>query len=39
MYVLDRTNCSLIAANAYVKVNWASRIDLEYQRDADYIHV
>jgi alcohol dehydrogenase (cytochrome c) len=32
MYVLDRTNCSLIAANAYVKVNWASRIDLETGR-------
>jgi alcohol dehydrogenase (cytochrome c) len=27
MYVLDRTNCKLIAANAYVKVNWATRID------------
>ena len=32
MYVIDRTNCSLIAANAYVKVNWASRIDLETGR-------
>src|SRR5262245_31903642 len=28
MYVLDRTNCKSIAANAYVKVNWASRIDM-----------
>jgi alcohol dehydrogenase (cytochrome c) len=28
LYVLDRTNCKLIAANPYVKVNWASRIDL-----------
>lgn len=28
LYVLDRTNCKLIAANAYVKVNWATRIDL-----------
>src|SRR5437660_7983212 len=28
MYVLDRRNCTLIAANPYVKVNWASRIDL-----------
>src|SRR5207249_8345784 len=28
MYVLDRTNCKLIAANAYVKVNWATHIDL-----------
>jgi alcohol dehydrogenase (cytochrome c) len=27
MYVLDRTNCTLIAAHAYVKVNWASSID------------
>ena len=27
MYVLDRTNCTLIAAHPYVKVNWASRID------------
>jgi alcohol dehydrogenase (cytochrome c) len=28
MYVLDRTNCKLIAANAYVKINWASGVDL-----------
>jgi alcohol dehydrogenase (cytochrome c) len=28
MYVLDRTNCKLIAANPYVKVNWATNIDL-----------
>ena len=27
MYVLDRTNCKLIAANPVVKVNWASKID------------
>ena len=27
LYVLDRTNCKLIAANPYVKVNWASKID------------
>ncbi len=32
MYVLDRTNCQLIAANPYVKVNWASHIDLESGR-------
>ncbi len=32
LYVLDRTNCSLIAANPLVKVNWASRIDLETGR-------
>lgn len=28
LYVLDRTNCKLIAANPYVKVTWASRIDI-----------
>jgi alcohol dehydrogenase (cytochrome c) len=28
LYVLDRTNCRLIAAHPYVKVNWASHIDL-----------
>jgi alcohol dehydrogenase (cytochrome c) len=28
LYMLDRTNCKLIAANPYVKVNWASRIDM-----------
>jgi alcohol dehydrogenase (cytochrome c) len=28
MYVLDRTNCKLIAANPYVKVNWATKIDM-----------
>jgi len=28
MYVLDRTDCTLIAAHAFVKVNWASHIDL-----------
>jgi alcohol dehydrogenase (cytochrome c) len=28
MYVLDRTNCKLIAAHPYVKVNWATEIDL-----------
>ena len=27
LYVLDRTNCALIAANPVVKVNWASKID------------
>ena len=27
MYVLDRTNCKLIAAHPYVKVNWATHID------------
>jgi len=28
MYTLDRTNCKLIAAHAFVKVNWASHIDM-----------
>jgi alcohol dehydrogenase (cytochrome c) len=28
LYVLDRTNCKLIAAHNYVKVNWASGIDM-----------
>jgi alcohol dehydrogenase (cytochrome c) len=28
LYVLDRTNCKLVAANPAVKVNWASKIDL-----------
>jgi alcohol dehydrogenase (cytochrome c) len=32
LYVLDRTNCELIAANPYVKVNWATHIDLETGR-------
>ena len=28
MYVLDRTNCKLIAGNPFVKVNWATGIDM-----------
>jgi alcohol dehydrogenase (cytochrome c) len=28
LYVLDRTNCKPIAANPFVKVNWATHIDL-----------
>ena len=28
LYVLDRTNCTLIAAHPLVKVNWASHVDL-----------
>ncbi|SVA77316.1 uncharacterized protein METZ01_LOCUS130170 [marine metagenome] len=28
LYVLDRTNCTLIAAHPYVRVNWATHIDL-----------
>ena len=32
LYVLDRTNCTLIAAHPYVKVNWASHVDLKTGR-------
>ena len=32
LYVLDRTNGKLIAANPFVKVNWATHIDLETGR-------
>jgi alcohol dehydrogenase (cytochrome c) len=32
LYVVDRTNCRLIAAHPYVKVNWATHIDLESGR-------
>src|SRR5712691_4183228 len=32
LYVLDRTNCKLIAGNAFTKVNWASSIDTETGR-------
>ncbi|MDB5812405.1 MAG: hypothetical protein JWN94_4527 [Betaproteobacteria bacterium] len=32
MYVIDRTNGKLIAANAYVPVNWASHVDLKTGR-------
>src|SRR6202163_3235716 len=32
MYVLDRTNCQPIAANPFVKVNWATHIDKETGR-------
>jgi alcohol dehydrogenase (cytochrome c) len=28
LYVLDRTNCKLIAAHPYVQVNWATHIDM-----------
>src|SRR5205814_5978643 len=28
MYVLDRTNCKLIAANPFVKVTWATHVDM-----------
>src|SRR5246127_2112563 len=32
LYVLDRTNCKLIAAHPIVKVNWATEIDLKTGR-------
>jgi alcohol dehydrogenase (cytochrome c) len=32
LYVLDRTNCKLIAAHPLVKVNWATEIDLKTGR-------
>jgi alcohol dehydrogenase (cytochrome c) len=32
LYVLDRTNCKLIAAHPFVKVNWATEIDLKTGR-------
>ena len=34
LYLLDRTNCQLIAAHPYVKVNWATHIDLATGRPA-----
>jgi alcohol dehydrogenase (cytochrome c) len=35
LYVLDRTNGKLLAANPYVKVNWAERIDLATGRPVE----
>ncbi len=35
LYVLDRTNGSIIAANPYEKVNWASHIDKETGRPVE----
>jgi len=32
LYVLDRTNCALIAAHPYTTVNWATHIDLKTGR-------
>ena len=32
LYVLDRTDCTLIAAHPYVDVNWATHIDLDTGR-------
>ena len=34
LYVVDRTNCKLIAAHPFVKVNWATEIDLKTGRPA-----
>ncbi len=34
-YVLDRTNGKLLAANPYVKVNWADKIDLATGRPVE----
>ena len=34
LYVLDSTNCKLIAAHPLVKVNWATEIDLKTGRPA-----
>jgi alcohol dehydrogenase (cytochrome c) len=34
LYVIDRTNGGVIAAHPYVKVNWATHIDLETGRPA-----
>jgi quinohemoprotein ethanol dehydrogenase len=35
-YVLDRTNGELISAEPYVKVNWASHVDLATGRPVEY---
>jgi alcohol dehydrogenase (cytochrome c) len=35
LYVLDRASGQLLAANAYEKVNWASRVDLKTGRPAE----
>jgi alcohol dehydrogenase (cytochrome c) len=35
LYVLDRTNGKLIAANPFVRVNWAERIDLATGRPVE----
>ncbi len=35
LYVLDRTNGQLIAANAFEKVNWATHIDLKTGRPVE----
>ena len=32
LYVLDRTDCELIAAHPFVKISWATHIDLETGR-------
>jgi alcohol dehydrogenase (cytochrome c) len=35
LYVIDRTNGKLLAANAFEKVNWASRVDNETGRPVE----
>jgi alcohol dehydrogenase (cytochrome c) len=35
LYVIDRTNGKLLAANAFEKVNWASHVDKETGRPAE----
>lgn len=35
LYVLDRTNGKLLAANPYEKVNWATRVDMETGRPVE----
>ena len=35
LYALDRSNGALIAANPYVKVNWAERVDLKTGRPVE----
>jgi alcohol dehydrogenase (cytochrome c) len=32
LYVVDRTNCKLIAAHPYTRVNWATKIDMQTGR-------
>lgn len=35
LYVLDRTNGKLLAANAYEKVNWATHVDMKTGRPVE----
>ena len=38
LYVIDRTDCTLIAAHPYVQVNWATHIDLATGRPVMKTH-